>query len=226
MATTPATASASTVQTATTATRASTASATSAQQGTGKAGETTQSAFASARSQQNASILRASLEVSIQAGDDSLALLYRSAIEHINETLSSGRGVDVIGEAAANQDNTPDATAGRILSFATGFFDAYAAQHPDKDAETLARDFVDVVRGGFEKGFAEAKHILDGLGVLGGSDVETGIMKTYELVMKGFDDFLAAKLTPPAASAEGGGEAANAGGEGKTAEPAPSRTAG
>ena len=31
-----------------------------------------------------------------------------------------------------------------------------------------------------------------------GSDIENGIMKTYELVSKGFDDFLAARLKPAA----------------------------
>lgn len=147
------------------------------------------------RHEQNAAIITASLQVSIKAGNDSLALLYRSAIDHLNEVLAPGQNVDVIGQAM-DQDNSPEATAERILSFATGFFDAYAAQHPGKDAETLARDFTELVRGGFEKGFAEARDILQGLGVLGGSDIESGIMKTYALVSKGFDDFLAARLEP------------------------------
>ncbi|WP_341646193.1 DUF5610 domain-containing protein [Thauera sp. SDU_THAU2] len=149
------------------------------------------------RHEQNAAIITASLQVSIKAGNDSLALLYRSAIDHLNEVLAPGQDVDVIGQAM-EQDNSPEATAERILSFATGFFDAYAAQHPGKDPEELARNFTDLVRGGFEKGFKEARDILDGLGVLGGSDIENGIMKTYELVSKGFDDFLAARLKPAA----------------------------
>ncbi|MCV2218664.1 DUF5610 domain-containing protein [Thauera sp. Sel9] len=149
------------------------------------------------RHEQNAAIITASLQVSIKAGNDSLALLYRSAIDHLNEVLAPGQNVDVIGKAM-EQDNSPEATAERILSFATGFFDAYAAQHPGKDPEELARNFTDLVRGGFEKGFKEARDILDGLGVLGGSDIENGIMKTYELVSKGFDDFLAARLKPAA----------------------------
>lgn len=147
------------------------------------------------RHEQNAAIITASLQVSIRAGNDSLTLLYRSAVDRLNEILAPGQDVDVIGRAMG-QDNSPEATAGRILSFATGFFDAYAAQHPGKDMETLARDFTDLVRGGFEKGFNEARDILQGLGVLGGSDIESGIMKTYELVSKGFDDFLADKLKP------------------------------
>ena len=42
-----------------------------------------------------------------------------------------------------------------------------------------------------------ARDVLDGLKVLGG-DIASGIQQTYELVQKGYDDFLASKL--PAAS--------------------------
>lgn len=146
------------------------------------------------RTQLNAQILQASMDVSIKAGDDSMALLYRTAIDHINELLAPEFGPDAL-QAAMQQDNSAEATAGRILSAATGFFDAYAARYPDKDAETVLRDFVDLVRGGFEKGYGEAHDILKGLGVLGeGSEVAAGIQKTFDLVQKGFDDFLATKL--------------------------------
>ncbi|PTD97547.1 DUF5610 domain-containing protein [Pseudothauera lacus] len=150
---------------------------------------------AAAQQTLNTQILQSSLEVSIKAGDDALALLYRSAIDSLNETLEAELGPNAIENAAANQDNSPEATAERILSFATGFFEAFAAQRPDGDAEQVARDFVDLIRGGFEKGFNEARDILDGLGVLGG-EVESAIMKTFELVHKGLDDFLASKLPP------------------------------
>ena len=39
----------------------------------------------SLRQQQNVQILQASMDVSIQSGDSSLALLYRTAIDRINE---------------------------------------------------------------------------------------------------------------------------------------------
>lgn len=146
------------------------------------------------RTQLNTQILQASMDVSIKAGDDSMALLYRTAIDRINELLAPEFGPDAL-QAAMQQDNSAEATAGRILAAATGFFDAYAAHYPDKDAETVLRDFVDLVRGGFEKGYGEASDILKGLGVLDeGSDVAAGIQKTFDLVQKGFDDFLATKL--------------------------------
>ena len=156
----------------------------------------------SLRQQQNVQILQASMDVSIQSGDSSLALLYRTAIDRINEFLGPELGPNAIA-SASNQDTSPEGTAGRILAMSTAFYDAYAARHTDKDADTVARDFVALIRGGFEAGFGEARDILSGLGVLGeGSTVAAGIQKTYELVMKGYDDFLAFRLAPPAAEGE------------------------
>lgn len=155
----------------------------------------------------NAQILEASLQVSVQAGNQSMALLYRTAIDSINEYLEPELGPDAIGQAMAqNQDHSAEATAGRILSQSTAFFDAYAAQHQGEDPEQVARNFVALIRGGFEQGFGEAEDILQGLGVLEeGSPIAAGIQKTYALVQKGYDDFLAQKLealrNPPQASA-------------------------
>jgi len=152
----------------------------------------------SLRSQQNAQILQASMDVSIQSGNASLTLLYRTAIDRINEFLAPEFGPNAIATAEA-PDNSPEATAGRILSLSTAFFDAFAAQGKNKDKapDALAREFVDLIRGGFERGFGEAKDILSGLNVLGeDSPIEQGINQTYALVMKGYDDFLASKLAP------------------------------
>lgn len=146
------------------------------------------------RTQLGAQILKASLDVSISAGDNSMALLYRTAIDNINEQLAPELGANAL-QAAMQQDNSPEATAERILSQSTAFFDAYARQHPNKDPEDLVRDFVGIVRGGFEKGYAEAANILTGLGVMGeGSPIAAEIGKTFELVQKGYDDFLQTKL--------------------------------
>ena len=154
------------------------------------------------RSQQNAQILQASMDVSIKSANTSLALLYRAAIDRINAELAPELGPNAIGDAAMPVA-TPEATAGRILSMSTAFYDVYAAQakNKDKDPETVARNFVDLIRGGFERGFGEARDILSGLGVLGeDSPIEQGINKTYALVMQGFDVFLATKLDSKSAA--------------------------
>ncbi|MCL2876683.1 MAG: DUF5610 domain-containing protein [Betaproteobacteria bacterium] len=144
----------------------------------------------------NVQILEASANASIKAGDQPLALLYRSAIDRINEVLLPELGPNAIqNTVASGLDTSPEATAGRIVSLSTAFFAGYAAQHPGKDPEKLATDFVSLIRGGFEKGFNEAKDILAGLGVLKGG-IADGIQRTFELVQKGYDDFLASKLNP------------------------------
>lgn len=147
---------------------------------------------AALRKDLNVGILKASMEVSIRAGDQSQALLLRSAIEGINEALAPTLGPDAI-QNAMGQDNSAEATAGRIVSMSTAFFDAYAARRPDDDPETVLRDFVDVIRGGFEKGFGEARDILDGLGVFNGT-VEADVTKTRELVLQGYDRFMLERL--------------------------------
>ena len=146
-----------------------------------------------AHQEMNAQILQSSMEVSLTSGDRATALLYKSAIDKINEMLAPEFGPDAIQNAAANQDNSPEAVAGRIVSLSTAFFSSYAQQHAKESPEDVARNFVDLIRGGFEQGFGEAKDILKGLGVLGGN-VESEIGKTYDLVHKGLDDFLAARL--------------------------------
>lgn len=158
-----------------------------------------------AKQQQNVQILKETLEVSLSAGDQSQTLLFKAAIDRINEALAPTLGPDAI-QNAAGQDNSPAATAGRILSFSTGLFAAYAAQRPNDDQAQVAKDFVDLIRGGFEKGFNEAKDILTGLKVYDG-EVKSGVDKTFELVQKGLDDFLAG-LLKPAATGSGSGTAA------------------
>lgn len=152
------------------------------------------SAVASARSQLNVQILKSSMEVSIKAGEKSQSLVFRAAIDRINELLAPELGPDAI-QGALGQDNSAEGTAGRILSLSTGFFGAYAAQRPGDDPDQVAKDFVALIRGGFEKGFNDAKDILKGLDVFKG-DIESGVMKTFDLVQKGLDDFLAGKLKP------------------------------
>lgn len=143
----------------------------------------------------NTQILEASLQVSIQAGNEGLSLLYRTAIDEINAALEPELGPDAI-QNALSQDNSPEATAGRIVSMSTAMFHTFAALHPDKDLADVARAFVETIRSGFEQGYAEAQDILNSLGVLGeGSTVAAEIGKTYELVHKGYENWLHAKLS-------------------------------
>lgn len=156
----------------------------------------------SQRMELGARIMQASMDVSIRSGDEATALLYKAAIEGINAHLEPVLGPNAI-QNAMGQDNSPEGTAGRILSMSTGFYEAYAAQRPNDDPEEVLRDFVDVIRGGFEKGYNEAAGILQGLGVMGeGSFVAEEIGKTFQLVQQGYDDFLSSKLDEMQAAKE------------------------
>jgi hypothetical protein len=152
--------------------------------------ESPASAMAKSKASLNSAIVQTSLNVAISSGNDPLALLYKTAIQGINEALAPELGDDAIQNAAGGQDNSAEATASRIISMSTAFYDKYLEKNKLEDNEESRGKFIDVISAGFEKGFKEAQDILGGLKVLQG-DVAAGIDKTHELVLKGFADFRA-----------------------------------
>lgn len=144
---------------------------------------------AEAKQVQNTAILRANEQVSLRSNNDSLSLLYKTALEGINAELEP-----VMGENAAQKiydsgiDTSPEATADRIVAFATGFYSRYKELNPGKSEEETLDSFMKIIGGGIEKGFNDAKDILKGLKVYEG-EVESGVDKTYGLVMQGLSNF-------------------------------------
>lgn len=149
------------------------------------------STVAETKARQNAAILQASLDVSLESKNQPLALLLKAAIAGINEMLKPQFGDNAL-QAAAGQDNTPSGTAGRIVSISTGFYDGFKQQHPGESADAVLTKFMDTIRGGFEKGAKEAQGILKGMGVLNG-DIASNIDKALELVRQGYAAFEAAQ---------------------------------
>ncbi|MDI6527955.1 DUF5610 domain-containing protein [Pseudomonas otitidis] len=91
-------------------------------------------------------------------------------------------GVDPATLAGKTQDDyTPDKVAGRILDFVGGRIQAEAGN--GADPEKLQK-MLDQARQGVEKGFAEAKKILQGMGVLGGK-IASDIEDTFQRVQDG-----------------------------------------
>ena len=144
---------------------------------------------AQAKQAQNTAILRANEQVSLRSNNDSLSLLYKTALEGINAELEP-----VLGENAAQKiydsgiDTSPEATADRIVAFATGFYSRYKELNPGASEEETLDSFMQIIGGGIEKGFSDAKDILKGLKVYEG-EVESGVDKTYGLVMQGLTSF-------------------------------------
>jgi Domain of unknown function (DUF5610) len=162
------------------------ASATKAR-ATSESGESTSNTRTQAAAQLNSSILQSS--ITVNAGNEPLALVLKSAITGINEQLAPQFGENAI-QNAASQDNSPEATAERIVSLSTAFLSAFKEQNPELSDDEAASKFLDTIKGGIEKGFAEAKDILQGLKVLSG-DVASNIEKTFDLVQQGLAKFAA-----------------------------------
>jgi len=137
----------------------------------------------------NIAILQAHQDVSINTKNEPLALIYKAAIEGINKELETELGENAIENAyESGLDVSPEATAGRILSFSIGLFSLYQQQHPELSEQEQADKFAEIIGGGIDTGFSEARVILDGLGVLKG-EIADNIDKTYNIIQEGLTAF-------------------------------------
>ncbi|NVK41684.1 MAG: DUF5610 domain-containing protein [Oceanospirillaceae bacterium] len=157
---------------------------------TGGIGKEVSATARTSKELQNRALLDASLNVSIDAGNRSLELLYRTAIEKLNEVLAQDMGANVLRDALdSDLDVSPEATADRILTLSTAYLPLYLEQHPGQNEGDGHAQFTDLIRDGIGQGFAEAREILQGLGVLEG-DIADNIDRTWTLVQLGLDAFL------------------------------------
>ena len=137
----------------------------------------------------NAAILAAHERVSLNSSNDALSLLYKTALEGINAELEP-----VMGKNAAKKiyesgvDTSPKATADRIVSFATNFYSRYKELNPGGSEEETLNNFLELIKGGIDKGFKDAITILQGLQVYEGK-VERDADETYKLIEQGLESF-------------------------------------
>ena len=118
-----------------------------------------------------------------------LQLLYKSAIDKLNEILSPILGDEGL-EAVEPDDYTPEAVANRIVQFSTAFFEAYKGRHPHM-SETEALDLVDLVGAGSLQRLAAAARKVRGAGAGEAANTVTHVAnwerQTVESVL-GFHD--------------------------------------
>lgn len=135
-----------------------------------------------------------------KAIEDSMKMTYQAAIGKLNEVLAPE-----LGENAISQENydkqgadywTPESTAGRIIEGATGFLEGFKKAHPELEGEALMSHFMDVVGGGLQKGFEEAKGILQDVNVFEGK-IENNYNQITDLVNKGMENFRREQLGLP-----------------------------
>tara|TARA_R110002050_G_scaffold57423_5_gene129338 strand:- start:258184 stop:258786 length:603 start_codon:yes stop_codon:yes gene_type:complete len=147
-----------------------------------------ESSSVNAKKQLNAAILQSAVEVN--AGSKYLSLTFKTAIEGINQALKETLGDNAIQSAYdSGLDFGPEATAERIVSLSTAFFGSYQQQHPVLSQEEALIKFTDLISGGINTGFGEARDILSGLQVLDG-DIAKNINLTYELVQQKLTSFI------------------------------------
>lgn len=142
------------------------------------------------KKEQNSAIINSQIEVSLKMGNEPMALLYKTALSAINEVLDPSQETKPIQEAYDNQvDTSPEATATRIVSLATGFYHAFQQQNPNMEAKESLDKFMSIITGGIDQGFKDARDILDNLSVLEGK-IAKDIDSTYEQVQTGLKDFV------------------------------------
>lgn len=128
-------------------------------------------------------------EMKLQISNEPLSLVYRTAVQKLNELLAPDLGDKGLqGLADSGIDFSPQAVADRILSFATAGLGSYRDRHPTQGQDEQLNGFVGLIRDAIDQGFAEARHILDGLGVLNG-DIAASTDQTHALIQDGLDRF-------------------------------------
>lgn len=138
-------------------------------------------------------IIESQLKVSSQDGPTVMSLLLRTAIEEINKRIPSNdtanTGESTIQKAyESNLDVSPKATADRILSGATSFFNAYKEQNSELSEEEALTQFMGVIRSGIDSGFGQARDVLESLSVLE-DEIASDIDTTYDTVQTGLVEF-------------------------------------
>jgi uncharacterized protein (DUF2384 family) len=162
--------------------------------------ESAASSIAAQRSQANAAILQANQQVSLNSGNEPLALLYSAAIDAINLELAPELGENALQRGVEQGlDISPEATAERIVSLSTAMFARFQEHHNELSFEQQVERFVEVIGSGIDRGFAEAREILDGLKVLEGGIAEL-IDQTYLEVQQQLQEFKDGLLGSPAGS--------------------------
>ena len=141
------------------------------------------SVYQQTKKMQDLAVLTASSNNSI--ANNPMELLFKTAIEEINKQLEPTLGKNAAQSAYdLNLDVSPEATADRIIQGSTAFYQAFKEQNSELGEEESLNEFLNVIKTGIEKGFAEAKDILDSLSVLEG-DIETDIDLTFDFVQQG-----------------------------------------
>ena len=132
------------------------------------------------------------LEVGGEVDADFAQTVLRNSVEESMSAAFEAAGVDLSVESlkASEADHSPSVTAKLIVDFAVGFFARFKANHSEDPGNAQVEGFTELVKGAVEAGFQDASDILGKIGDISG-DIEADIDETFQLAMKGIDDFAA-----------------------------------
>ncbi len=126
-----------------------------------------------------------------QALYESLSLTAKEIVDKINEQLKVALPNGV--QSLTPEEVTPEATAERIVSGVTAFFDTYAKRNKNLEGEELISKFLSEVKRGVDQGYGDAFSFLKGIGAFEVEGVQSGIEKTRSLIDEKFAAFEAQK---------------------------------
>lgn len=162
----------------------------------------------------NISILQASAKVSLNSGNSSQALFYQSVSARIEESLTYSFGLDDKGNEIftfnytqniefeylqvaatssnnilANLNKNAETTANNLLKLTTSILDKFKEKNVSNFNQNInenTQKFIESVREGINKGFAETKGILESLKAYN-ENIETNLLKTMSLLEDGLN---------------------------------------
>lgn len=132
--------------------------------------------------------------------EGAMKLTFQATIEQLNEALAPDLGEKAISQEKLKEQGIEywnvENTADRIFSGAKSFMPAFEKAHPDLEGEALMDKYMEVVGGGLQKGFDEAKGILGELKVFEGNIADT-FQETMDRVFQSMENFRREQLGLP-----------------------------
>lgn len=125
-------------------------------------------------------------------GRSEFEAVVRFSYEHTEARIAQALETPQLHQSQAypQLDLSPEAVAGRIMSFVGSLFSGYQDQHSDMEHDAMVDQFVEEVRKGFEQGFKDAKSIIEALGRMN-DEVESAINETRDIFYKMLEEFTA-----------------------------------
>lgn len=117
--------------------------------------------------------------VSLTAGEEPMALVFKTAVDGMNEQLGGQTSTAVVA-----QDASPQVTSARIVAMSVAFYHAFRMQHLGDPEDLVLQEFMQAIRRGIDSGFGEARTVLRGLDALD-APTAAAIDVTYLLVQDG-----------------------------------------